>query len=201
MHLDDRDLVWEGQIPLKDLFTIRQGEPAFDNVDETLAPAATDIIKIKPASADATACLYYRRDQKTCAIYDRRPWECRTLACWNPQPLMDLYQLNRLTRQHLLSNIEGLWELVCDHQKQCDYQEIDGLAASLHKERNNSRAKARLMAMIRYDQFLRDNVVERSSLAPEMLEFLLGRPLKTTIRLFQLKLIRTGSETTVLPFV
>lgn len=57
------------------------------------------------------------------------------------------------------------------------------------------------MEMVRYDQFLRDSVVEKSTLAPEMLEFLLGRPLKITIGMFQLKLIQTGAETTVMPFV
>ena len=201
LHLDDRELVWEGKIPLRDLFTIRQGEPAYDNVGETLAPAASDIIKIKSSSVNGKACLYYLFEEKGCGIYEHRPWECRTLACWNPQPLIDQYHLNRLTRYDLLSNIEGLWELVCDHQKQCDYQVIYTLAASLHNERNNTGAEARLMEMVRYDQFLRDSVMEKSTLAPEMVEFLLGRPLKITIGMFQLKLIQTGAETTVMPFV
>lgn len=201
LHLEDRYLVWEGKIPLKDLFTIRKGEPAYDNIAETLAPAPSDILKIKPVAADGTACVYFQHDQKGCAIYAHRPWECRTLACWKPQPLIDQYQLKRLTRRHLLSTIEGLWDLVCDHQKKCDYREIARLAAGLHKKKNDLKAKNRLMELIRYDQFLRESIVERSTLTPEMLEFLMGRALRVTIRMFQLKLVRIETETTILPFV
>jgi Fe-S-cluster containining protein len=201
LHLDDRDLVREGKIPLKDLFTIRQGEPSYDNIAETLAPAGSDIVKIKPAPSDGTTCIYYRNGKEGCTIYTQRPWECRTLACWNPRPLINQYQFHRLTRRHLLSEVQGLWELVCDHQKQCNYQEIARLAAGLHKARNDTKVKTRLMELVRYDHFLRESVVEHSNLAPELLEFLLGRPLKITLRMFQLKLIQTESETTIRPFV
>jgi len=201
LHLEDRKLVLEGKIPLRNLFTIRQGEPSYDNIAETRVPAASDIIKIKSAAADTTACIYYQHEEKSCRMYPHRPWECRTLVCWHPQPLMDQYHLNRLTRRDLLSAIEGLWELVYDHQNQCDYRVIAELATRLHRDRNDPEAADQLMTMIRYDQFIREGVVENSQGVAEKLEFLLGRPLVMTIRMFQLKLIRTESETSLQPFV
>ena len=58
-----------------------------------------------------------------------------------------------------------------------------------------------LLELIRYDYSLRKVTVERSRLDPEMLEFLFGRPLSTTIRLFQLKLIKKGDLLTIVPYI
>ena len=46
-HLEDRALIDEGLIQAKDLFTIRRGEPAHENVQGKISPVKTDIIKIK----------------------------------------------------------------------------------------------------------------------------------------------------------
>ena len=46
-HMEDRRLIDDGVIPGKYLFTIRKGEPAYENIQHRLVSVATDIVKIK----------------------------------------------------------------------------------------------------------------------------------------------------------
>lgn len=199
LHEEDQHLVENGQIALKDLFTIRQGEPAYDNVTGNIQPAETDIIKISADSGQDQACRFYQCARSECAIYAHRPIECRVLQCWDPQPLIGLYHHQRLTRRHLLSKIDGLWDLVQDHHSTVDYRRIGSLADSIKKRRGHETAQRQLLELIRYDQSLRTATLERTGYAIEMLLFLFGRPLAGTIRLFRLRLVRKGHEYTLEP--
>jgi Fe-S-cluster containining protein len=76
LHLEDRELVESGKIPMQHLFTIRQGEPAYDNVTGTIAPAVTDIIKLKGARPGSDVCCFYESAGKVCGIYGHRPAPC-----------------------------------------------------------------------------------------------------------------------------
>jgi Fe-S-cluster containining protein len=201
LHVEDRILVMEGSIPLNRLFTIRQHEPAYDNVAETVLPAATDILKIKSDSAGSSVCSYYHSSEKACGIYPHRPLECRILNCREPEISAARYQLDRLTREHLLSGIEGLWELVQDHHQHCDYRQVAALAAEIRRADATAQALTQVMEIIRYDFFIRQGLRERSPLAQDMLDFLFGRSLALTIGMFQLKLAHKNSEIIVLPFV
>ena len=186
-------LVMDGKLPLKDLFTIRQGEPAYDNVADSISPAETDIIKLKTTATNTTACIYFHQTDNACTIYAHRPLECRALACEQPATLTSLYRINRLTREALLGNVNGLWELVSEHQARCNYAQIAQLAKDVCEHSDNAEAAAKavdeLMTLVRYDHHLREGVLERSGVDPGMLDFLFGRPLSRTIRLFQLKLV------------
>ena len=192
LHIVDQQLVDSGKIPLKHLLTIRQGEPAFDNVTATIAPAVTDIIKIKNLSANTTQCTFYDSRQQSCCIYAQRPCECDALQCWDTQELETIYRSQRLTRRHLLSAVKGLWELVEDHQAHCDYGHIAELAGQVARNRRPGKAEQDLLALMHYDDALRKATVKRAEHTSEMLDFLFGRPLAFTIQLFQLKL--TGTE-------
>lgn len=199
LHEEDQHLVENGQIALKDLFTIRQGEPAYDNVTGDIQPAETDIIKISAEPGQDPACRFYQYVRSECAIYAHRPIECRVLQCWDPQPLIRLYHHRRLTRRHLLSKIDGLWDLVRDHHSTIDYGRIESLADSIKKRRGHEPAQRQLLELIRYDQSLRAATRERTGYDTGMLSFLLGRPLAGTIRLFRLRLVRKGCEYTLEP--
>ena len=188
LHIEDQHLVDSGKIPLKHLMTIRQGEPAYDNVADRIAPAVTDIIMIKAAKGTPSQCPFYNSDNKECGIYDHRPLECQALACWDPAELKSIYNTRRLTRRHLLAKVEGLWTLISDHQELCDYAHIADLADKVRQQPEDPDRQSELLELIRYDQSIRDITVEQSKIDAGMLEFLFGRPLFFTIKMFELKL-------------
>ena len=191
LHLEDQPLVDSGKIPLKHLMTFRQGEPTLDNVTDTIAPAVTDIIRIRGIHENRSDCVFYDRAQKGCRIYDQRPVECEALKCWDTQKIKSIYGSRRLTRRHLISKVQGLWEIVEDHQDHCDYAYIAELIEKIRRTHPVKEAMDELLEMIRYDQHLREVTLERANLDPGMLLFLFGRPLSFTIKLFEMKLIKT----------
>jgi Fe-S-cluster containining protein len=200
LHLEDRELVESGKLPLQDLFTIRRGEPAYDNVTGVVAPAVTDIIKVNSASPGSDTCRFYESATKGCAIYGDRPAECRALQCWDTQRIEALYHCRRLERRHLLVKASGIWELVQEHQGRCDYELVAELAAGV--KQNSSSADVshdKLLELVRYDESLRQVTIERAGLNRELLPFLYGRPLSFTIQMFKLKLARSSGVTRLVP--
>lgn len=196
LHIEDQHLVASGKIPLKQLLTIRQGEPAYDNVADRIAPAVTDIIKINAAAGSASDCPFYSARARSCRIYDHRPLECNALKCWDTAEIESVYNTRRLTRRHVLANVEGMWDLVADHQQRCDYAYIAELTEKIRQQRQVEDATGQLLELIRYDGHLRDVTLERAKYDPGMLLFLFGRPLSFTISLFQIKMIKTEQGTT-----
>jgi Fe-S-cluster containining protein len=193
LHLEDRELVDSGKIPLSHLLTFRQGEPVYDNVSGRIAPAVTDIIRIKSLHDGRTECVYYDPAKKGCHIYHHRPSECDALQCWDTRKIEAVYNCRRLTRRHLLCDVAGLWDLVTHHQERCDYAHIAELADRIRQRHQAEAAEKELLELVRFDGHLRDLTLARGNLEPGMLEFLFGRPLSFTIKLFQLKINRTGS--------
>ena len=193
LHLKDRELVASGVIPLASLFTIRRREPAFDNVTGRVEPAPTDIIKVKPSGRGLSACFYYRQQPVSCAIYAQRPMECRVMQCWDTREIEAVYRHDRLTREHLLAGHAGIWDLVVEHHGRCDYDAMAGLAARLEKVPDDPTAVDALLSMLRYDQSLRETVGEQAGLAPDLFDFLFGRPMTVTLALFNLKLVKGSS--------
>ncbi len=200
LHAEDREKVESGKIPLKCLFTIRKGEPAYDNIKGRVAPAVSDIIKIKSAADNDSTCMFLDQAQVACTIYGQRPIECRLLSCRDTREIVAFYEKERLGRYDLLSKLAGLSDLVAEHQKRCDYGRVAQWAEAIKKTKDGESIRT-ILELIRYDLSLRKVTVERTRLDPEMLEFLFGRPLSVTIRLFQLKLIKNGAAVTIVPYI
>ena len=183
LHREDRERVVQGTLQTRDLYTIRKGEWASDPVQGGLIRVEDDIIKIK-GHGGAWTCRFLVEPANACRIYDDRPVECRRLECRDTARLEQTYRLGRLTRRDLLVDIEGLWELVEDHGRRCDYDILRGLM-----ERNSGPGRAeieRQMAeMIRYDAELRRLMVARGGIEAEMMDFLLGRPVELVLRIFK----------------
>ena len=57
-HLADRPLIEKGTIPLRHLFTIRQGERVKDPIRGVVRPVDTELIKIKGAQ-DTWTCTFF----------------------------------------------------------------------------------------------------------------------------------------------
>ena len=201
LHMQDRELVESGKIFLKFLFTIRQGEPAFDNVKGLIAPAATDIIKIKGAGENDATCHFLDQEQVGCQIYDGRPIECRTLTCWDTQAIVALYDKERLTRADLLSRMTALHELMAEHQERCNYVRVGQWADMIRSGDRAQEAAAALSEVVLYDQSVRQVTVERAHLDPDLLDFLFGRPLSSTIRMFKIKMAEKLAPTIIEPLL
>ena len=191
-HQEDRLLIEKGQIPSKYLYTIRQGEYAYDNVKGCLVPASSDIIKIKGQKGSWT-CIFFDAPQKACTIYKDRPLECRALKCWDTGELERIYSSNRLTRKDLLSQINGLWDLIDSHQARCDYEKIIKLINNLDGPHKDG-ARKNLLEIIQYDAEIRKLVVAKGGLDPAMLDFIFGRPLTETLPAYGIKVRQDGKK-------
>ncbi|MEW5909060.1 MAG: YkgJ family cysteine cluster protein [Thermodesulfobacteriota bacterium] len=178
-HLEDRGLIETGQIAAKFLFTIRKGEPAYNNVTGFLIPSPSDIIKIK-GKKESWSCLFFEEPYADCRIYEYRPVECRILKCWEPAALERMYDKNRLTRKDLLQEIKGLWDIVEEHSVKCAYETIRAVLLEDGKKKTAGYSK-KLNEMIFYESELRALTVEKAKLDPELLDFIFGRPLSETL--------------------
>ncbi len=199
LHVEDRDLVENGQLPLTDLYTLRRGEMARDNVRGTLQPLKEEIIKVKARQAGGWTCRYYADHRETCRIYSTRPIECRALQCWDTREIERMYALGRLCRKDLLERLDGLWDLVEEHERRCSYEKLDRFTRQLKKDGNEIDAD-KVLEILQYDTELRNLVIERGGLDPQMLDFLFGRPLAKTVDQFGIRLERKGAKITRLVF-
>jgi Fe-S-cluster containining protein len=197
LHLEDRALVQSGKIPLKDLYTIRKGELARDNVKGTLQPVTAELIKIKGVGRIWTCC-YYDPDSKGCTIYEDRPLECRVLNCRDTAGIEAIYDQQRLTRKDLLDAVPHLWDLVEEHEKKCSYRVLAELAARL-KEGPDQVTADNLVEMVGYDSHLRGLITEKGRPDPALLDFLFGRPLADTLPGFGLKSQQKGGKLIITP--
>lgn len=190
LHAEDRHLVESGAVQIRHLFTIREGELARDNVSGGLSPVRGEIIKIK-GQGGSWMCHFFDEEAAQCRIYTHRPLECRTLACWNTSALEEIYARNRLTREELLAGVTELLDLVSDHQRQCAYESLGkAVEAFIRAPDQVSREKARnrVLDAVRYDASLRQVAVEKGGVDAGQLDFLFGRPLTQTIRMFPVQL-------------
>jgi Fe-S-cluster containining protein len=196
-HHSDRPLIDNGVIHTRYLYTLRKGELAFDNVKACLVPVKSDTIKVKGKDATWT-CVFFNEEKNECGIYHDRPLECRALKCWDTRELEALYAKERLSRQDLISGIEGLWELIKDHQLRCDYEKIHQLVRVLERN-DDAQARRKLIEIIQYDMEIRKLVVAKGGLEADMLDFLFGRPLIKTIEGFGFRVKLHGKKSFCYP--
>jgi len=181
-HIVDRSLIDEGFIHTRHLYTIRKGEMVHDNVRGLVMPGTHEMIKIKGREG-SWQCTFYQAEENACGIYKHRPQECRILKCWDPAELSAMYDKNRLTRRALLANIAGLWDLVEAHERQCSYAGLKQCLEDLDSSSEQAAIKTAI-SMVRYDQEIRSLVVSKGGVAPDMTDFLFGRPLEKTMEMF-----------------
>jgi len=196
-HHEDKPLIEKGIILLKYLYTIRAGELAHDNVKGGIRPVPSDIIKIKGPKGSWT-CIFFDERKNICKIYENRPLECRVLTCWHTREIEEMYSKNRLTRKDLTASIAGLWDLIEDHQGRCSYEKVQKFVNALDSGKNNDALNG-ISAMLRYDSDLRRLVVQKGGLDSEITDFLFGRPLMQTLRMYGLKVKKQGNTYRLFP--
>ncbi len=192
LHDEDSGLVESGQIPLASLYTIRKGELARDNVSGGLIRVESEIIKVKSIPG-AHTCVYYDDALQSCRIYDIRPIECRTLECWDTGKIETMYSRHRSDRRKLLNAIPWILELIETHEARCSFAEISRLASL--REKGDPQGAEKLQAMVNEDAHFRYMMIEKGQIVPDMLDFLLGRPLSEIIPLqFGIKITQALSD-------
>ena len=196
-HLEDKGLIEKGVILSKYLYTIRKGEPSFDNVKGSISPATTDIIKIKGRNGSWT-CVFFDEKNTECTIYDTRPLECRVLKCWDTRDIEKIYAKDRLTRKDLISGIEGLWDLVDAHQKQCGYNALTRFVDALNTDKKDDALKG-ILDIIEHDIKIRELVVGKAGLESDLTDFLFGRPITETIKMYGLTIQKDGKRYLLIP--
>lgn len=177
LHIEDKFLVMQGKIPASDLFTLRKGEIGLDPLSNEKIILEEEIIKIRPDKSRDWACVHLLPDN-TCGIYEKRPVECRLLKCWDPKALLARFQEDRLSRMDLFSEVEGLGDLIQDHEIRCSYEKIRKLAARLGED---SGAVKELGDIIFYDKNIREVLAEKKPSMESLLDLLFGRPLLETL--------------------
>ncbi len=180
-HFEDKGIIEDGHIPARHLYTIRKGEPVRDNISEKIVYAPSDIIKIK-GQKNGWTCFYYDEIEKRCAVYKYRPLECKLLKCWDTREIERVFGKNLLTRKEVMSSVEGLWELIVEHDQRCSYKEIRKLTDE-HGKTKKENLSEKVDEIIAYDKIMRELVVKKGQLDSELLDFLFGRPLSVTMRL------------------
>ena len=196
-HLEDKMLIEKGIILSKYLYTIREDELCYDNVKESILPAASDIIKIK-GQKDSITCIFFNEKENECTIYGNRPLECKALKCWDTRKIESIYSKNRLTRKDLLSTIEGLWNLIEDHQKRCSHETLKLFIDALDKNKKDEVLNG-ILDIIKYDAQTRKLVAQKGGLDPEITDFIFGRPITETIKIYGFKIIKQNDNYGLIP--
>jgi Fe-S-cluster containining protein len=185
LHLEDRELVLSGVLPLSSLVTIRKGEWVYDGKRQSLRSAETEFVRIRGAGS-GWRCLYWDEPTRSCTIYADRPIECRALKCWDTREIEAIYDRPRLTRAEILADAPGWMDLIRTHEAHCG---IDCLTSWLVL-RTDHRQDAQIAEMVAFDGNMRELTTARSGIDPDILPFLYGRALPEVIA--QIRLANRG---------
>ena len=171
LHTQDAQVLERRGLKVADLVTYRKGELAYHPTKCSLIALHTDMIKIKGKN-HSLECLFFEEAESRCTIYENRPLECRTLECWNPRPLIDLFLKDLLTRKDIFR--DSLHEII---------DEYDSLfSPSLLFELLKKGDRQGVLRFEDNDRDYRAQLIARSIVKEEEIDALLGRPL-TTIRI------------------
>ncbi|NCC25148.1 MAG: YkgJ family cysteine cluster protein [Deltaproteobacteria bacterium] len=126
LHAADLGLVQDGSILLEALVCFRPGERVLDNVQGGLKHLDRDLLKIRGLS-EPGPCLHFDQISSSCTIYGHRPLECRILECWNTEPMLEVYEQDRLSRTDILTAGSALAEMAIWHEREFSWALIDRL--------------------------------------------------------------------------
>jgi Fe-S-cluster containining protein len=181
LHLSDFKLLEDGIIRPEDLYTIRKGELAYDNVAEEVDFLPEELIKVRER-AGSKSCVYYDAESAGCRIYSRKPVQCFYFECWNPKKFFQTYNDDRLSRQDLFYKSPSVVEIITAHEEMCSYEKIRSLVEDI--QTGSEEAAEEFLKVLRYDTDIRPLMREKFKLPEEGIELVFGRPLVETIEMF-----------------
>jgi len=185
LHLDDLEKLQSGAIPKNQLITYRKGEWVYDNIIDQYIRLEQDMIKPIENTTNGF-CTFYLPDQQSCLIYENRPLECQLQACYDPEPLKQRYETDRLQRRDIFPSNSAIWEFIEYHESKCSlsiFQHIVPFSDHHLSEKDISLFKE----MIRFDYHFRFTLHKRIGLQNTEMNFILGRSVENLLK--QLRVI------------
>ncbi|MFW5489847.1 MAG: YkgJ family cysteine cluster protein [Desulfovibrio sp.] len=192
LHRQDLTLFEKGILNMTDCITHRKGELLFDQIEGRVLPLPAELVKVASVSGK-TVCRLYKPGE--CTIHADRPAECRALDCEDPSELIGMYSEGRISRADLVAEGSGMAELMAEHDRQCNLDELALLALRLRKIARDTEAYEALLAMHRYDKAVREKVENATGATDKQMEFFFGRSLTTLFPAFGLRCLDQGGKT------
>ncbi len=186
----DISLIQTGRIKKRDLYTIRNGELIYDNINHRHTVSDSELIKVREKEGGRKGCIYYDEENRACLIYDQRPLQCRALACWDNKAFLKAYASPKLKRKDLVED-KILLGLIAHHEQKCGYRGLEELVRGISTR--GEKAIQGILELLRFDHSLRPFVSEKTGIDPRELDFAFGRPLTETIVMFGLE-VRKESD-------
>lgn len=196
LHEDDVSLFTKGALKETHVYTLRKGE-VVRHLDDTLMVLEREMVKIK-GIGEAWVCIFFDDDEKACRIYEDRPVECRALKCWDPRDLIEVMTRPSLQRTHLIDPGDGIRKIIEAHEERCAYETLELAAKGLRKP-GSDKAVKKILDLLQYDHHMRPVLIEKLKLDPAAMDFLFGRPLTATIRMFGLRVKQEGGDFILTP--
>lgn len=187
LHTEDRGLVESGGLGLGDLITIRSGEPAFDQRQGRVVPAAAEFLKLA-GTRGGWSCKFYEK-ARGCGIYGQRPLECRLLFCRDTGPLEAVMGQDLLVRRDLLAGDDPVLRWLEKLESEVAYPEVMAHLAGLARPESSVSSLASLTGLVRADLALREAFLRSFPERGEEELFLLGRPLFLVIAPYGCRLV------------
>ncbi|SMF15807.1 Putative zinc-or iron-chelating domain-containing protein [Desulfovibrio gilichinskyi] len=182
LHSQDLQLLnSESGIDLTDIVTLRKGEMVYDQPEGAVVPLKSEILKIK-GTGQEWVCKFLAPSTQACRIYKNRPLECQVLFCGDPEPLLKIYDKERITRKDVLPEGHPVFEIIEEHDQKCSPQKLAELAKNiLENWENSAELQVDLLEMLVYDKSIRDLLVEKSGLPADSMDFFFGRSLNRVV--------------------
>ncbi|MBF0452364.1 MAG: YkgJ family cysteine cluster protein [Candidatus Magnetomorum sp.] len=186
LHGIDSELIQSGAIPRNQLITYRKGEWINDNVAGQFIRLEQDIIKPIENKKDGY-CTFYIVEDRSCGIYAHRPVECQTQNCYDPEPFIQMYAKNRLTRRDIFPSNSAYYEMIEYHESRCPLSELENIRPFSNMI-VSEQAISTFKEMIRFEFHFRYTLHKRTGLQSSEMNFLLGRSVETILNHMQVKL-------------
>lgn len=178
---EDLELLQEGRIPWEQLFTLREGEPAYSPFEEKPLLLPSECIKIRE-KAGAKGCIFFDDQRGQCGIYSHRPVQCRAQACWDPKPARQLSKLPYLTRSTIFADVELLRDILAEHDQRCAFRNLNQAFAELSSGTDTGVEK--VLELMAFEDHFRHFFAERLNIPEDTLELVFGRSFAELAPLF-----------------
>jgi Fe-S-cluster containining protein len=183
LHISDAKLLKEGHLSYADLYTIRNGQLVYNNIENKLMTIDFELIKVKELEGKKT-CKFFVEQGNVCSIYANRPLQCEKFECWNSEKLMEAFTEEKLTRAHLIAGNDSLTIIVNNHEIKCSYETLKELFEDIQEGKDVTQE---VFDILQYDAEMRPLLTKKLSINPEYIPLLLGRPLESTLDMFGYK--------------
>lgn len=174
LHGPDLELVRGGQIPWKNLITIRRGELAHNPLSDRIEATATELVKIRGTGRE-WCCCYYDPASRGCTIYGARPMACGVLKCWQPEATLAIIGQDLLSRLDILEEDDPLRPFVLEHERLCPCPDMGKVRQDLVDDPDATIRS--LEVLVNSDLAFRNRAVAEFQLPLAHELFLFGRPL------------------------